>query len=64
MDTHAGAPFCHVCQHYHEQGSKCPICGHSGKANIYKKMRVRHNCPAPVCLCLCLCALLMLYWPS
>jgi hypothetical protein len=38
-----GAPFCHVCQHTHEQGTRCPVCGHSGRANVFRKMRDRSN---------------------
>lgn len=34
-------PYCNVCGHHHEQGTRCPICGHSGRANVFKKMRVR-----------------------
>jgi hypothetical protein len=34
------APFCEICRHNHVQGVKCSVCGHAGRANIYKKMRV------------------------
>ena len=34
-------PLCSVCNHHHEQGVKCDICGHVGKSTIYPKMRER-----------------------
>lgn len=37
-------PMCFVCGHEHEQGVRCSICGHTGKANAYKKIRVCSPC--------------------
>jgi hypothetical protein len=35
MDT--SAPKCSVCQHFHEPGEKCSICGHTGKVLVIPK---------------------------
>mmetsp|Transcript_10889 Transcript_10889/g.13673 ORF Transcript_10889/g.13673 Transcript_10889/m.13673 type:complete len:263 (+) Transcript_10889:39-827(+) len=34
----ANAPLCTVCSHHHNQGEKCPICGHKGKGKIYQRL--------------------------
>ena len=31
-------PLCDVCRHRHHQGTKCGICGHVGRCNIFPKM--------------------------
>ncbi|KAG7394677.1 hypothetical protein PHYBOEH_004833 [Phytophthora boehmeriae] len=33
MDT---LPSCRVCGHAHEQDSKCPVCGHTGRSRAFK----------------------------
>ncbi|KAL7689150.1 putative GNAT domain, acyl-CoA N-acyltransferase [Plasmopara halstedii] len=31
---------CNGCRHLHEQGAKCPICGHTGKSRLYKCFKI------------------------
>ena len=33
------ADVCGVCNHRHHQGTKCGICGHVGKSQIYHRMK-------------------------
>ena len=34
-------PWCPTCRHHHEQGIKCTVCGHTGKSQIFPKMKAR-----------------------
>ena len=34
-------PLCTVCNHRHEQGVKCTICGHVGRSHMYLRMKAK-----------------------
>lgn len=34
-------PWCDTCNHRHQQGVKCSLCGHIGRSQLYQKMRVK-----------------------
>ncbi|TMW62190.1 hypothetical protein Poli38472_009683 [Pythium oligandrum] len=36
-----GAPKCGVCSHHHDPGTKCPICGHTGRSRIFQILQHR-----------------------
>ena len=33
--------MCGVCNHHHHKGTKCSVCGHVGRCNIFPKMKQR-----------------------
>lgn len=41
MEEEEVVPICTSCGHRHVLGTKCGICGHVGRSQIYSKMRVR-----------------------
>lgn len=34
-------PLCPTCNHHHVLGTRCSVCGHVGKSNIFPKMKMR-----------------------
>ncbi|KAJ0408895.1 hypothetical protein ATCC90586_005932 [Pythium insidiosum] len=41
MDIVAETPLCSVCDHRHEQGVKCSVCGHTGKSRVFHLLKMK-----------------------